>query len=93
MQRLRRNPMFRALRVDKLVIAAMETSLRHVLLQEWDALPVMRMIRLTADELKARAERLAGMVEGATVTAGESLLGGGSSTGTVAADVAGGAAG
>lgn len=77
-QRLRRNPMFRALRVDKLVIAAMETTLRHVLLQEWDALPAMRMIRLTADELKARAGRLAATLEGATVVKGESLLGGGS---------------
>lgn len=77
-QRLRRNPMFRALRVDKLVIAAMENSLRHILLQEWDALPVMRMIRWTADELKVRAERLAAMLEGATVVPGESLLGGGS---------------
>jgi L-seryl-tRNA(Ser) seleniumtransferase len=77
-QRLRRNPMFRALRVDKLVIAAMENSLRHILLQEWEALPVMCMIRLTAEELKARAERLAAMLEGATVAPGESLLGGGS---------------
>ncbi|MGJ5813240.1 L-seryl-tRNA(Sec) selenium transferase [Paludibaculum fermentans] len=76
--RLRRNPMFRALRVDKLVIAALETSLRHILLQEWQALPVMRMIRLTAEELKARAEGLAAAVEGASVVPGHSLLGGGS---------------
>ncbi len=77
-QRLRRNPMFRALRVDKLVIGAMEAALRHTLLQDWDALPVMRMIRLTADELKARADRLAASLEGASVVPGESLLGGGS---------------
>ncbi|WP_321472755.1 L-seryl-tRNA(Sec) selenium transferase [uncultured Paludibaculum sp.] len=77
-QRLRRNPMFRALRVDKLVIAAMETALRHVLLQEWDVLPVMRMVRLTEDEMKARALRLAEAVDGAEVIPGESLLGGGS---------------
>ncbi|QOY91560.1 L-seryl-tRNA(Sec) selenium transferase [Paludibaculum fermentans] len=77
-QRLRRNPMFRALRLDKLVIGAMETALRHTLLQDWAALPVMRMIRLTADEIKVRAERLAAEVEAATVVPGESLLGGGS---------------
>lgn len=77
-QRLRRNPMFRALRVDKLVIGAMETALRHWLLQEWDALPVMRMLRLTDEELLARARRLAEAVGGAEVVRGESLLGGGS---------------
>jgi L-seryl-tRNA(Ser) seleniumtransferase len=77
-QRLRGNPMFRALRLDKLAIAAMETTLRHLVLREYDQIPVLRMLRMSLDELKARAESLASHFEGAAVIQGESLLGGGS---------------
>lgn len=76
--RLRRNPMFRAFRLDKLVIAAMETTLRHLVLREYDQIPVLRMLRISLDELRARAERIAVQFEGAEVIPGESLLGGGS---------------
>jgi len=76
-QRLRRNPMFRALRLDKLVIAAMETTLRHLVLREYDQIPVLRMVRISLDELKARAGTIATHFEGAELIAGESLIGGG----------------
>jgi L-seryl-tRNA(Ser) seleniumtransferase len=77
-ERLRRNPMFRVLRLDKLVIAAMERTLRLLLLERWDEVPVQRMIRMSAAGIRARAERLAHHIRGAEVTPGESLLGGGS---------------
>ncbi len=77
-QRLRRNPMFRALRLDKLAVAAMETTLRHLVLREYDQIPVLRMLRMSLDELKARADSVASHFEGAEVIQGESLLGGGS---------------
>lgn len=85
-QRLRRNPMFRALRVDKLTYAALGTALRLTLLEKWDELPVLRMIRLKPDEIAERARRLAGEINGsgklhADVVRGESLLGGGSTPG------------
>ncbi len=85
-QRLRRNPMFRALRVDKMVYAALETALRLTLLEKWDDLPVLRMIRLSPDEIAERARRLAGEINAsgklhAGVLRGESLLGGGSTPG------------
>lgn len=85
-QRLRRNPMFRALRVDKLIYAALETALRLTLLEKWDELPVLRMIRLSPDEIAERARRLAGEINAsgklhADVVRGESLLGGGSTPG------------
>ena len=40
--RLRRNPLFRALRLDKLIYQALETTLRNLLLERWDAVPALR---------------------------------------------------
>lgn len=85
-QRLRRNPMFRALRVDKLIYAALESALRLTLLEKWDELPVLRMIRLSPDEIAARARALAGEINAAgalhaELLHGDSLLGGGSTPG------------
>lgn len=54
--RVRRYPLFRALRVDKLTIAALEATLGAYLRTAWDEIPTMRMIRMTAQELKRRAE-------------------------------------
>jgi L-seryl-tRNA(Ser) seleniumtransferase len=54
--RVRRHPLFRALRVDKLAIAALEATLGAYLRAAWEEIPVMRMIRLTPQELKRRAE-------------------------------------
>src|SRR5712691_9151275 len=54
--RVRRHPLFRALRVDKLTIAALEATLGAYLRSAWDEVPAMRMIRTTPHELKRRAE-------------------------------------
>jgi L-seryl-tRNA(Ser) seleniumtransferase len=54
--RVRRHPLFRALRVDKLTIAALETTLGAYLRAAWDEIPAMRMIRMTPQELKHRSE-------------------------------------
>jgi L-seryl-tRNA(Ser) seleniumtransferase len=54
--RVRRYPLFRALRVDKLTIAALEATLGAYLRAAWDEIPTMRMIRLTPQEMKRRAE-------------------------------------
>ena len=54
--RVRRYPLFRALRVDKLTIAALEATLGVYLRAAWDEIPTMRMIRMTPQELKRRTE-------------------------------------
>lgn len=80
-QRLRRNPMFRALRVDKLIYQALETTLRNLLLERWDEIPSLRMIAQTDDALRARAEAFANRLGGKVrceVIAGSSVIGGGS---------------
>ncbi len=56
--RVRRYPLFRALRVDKLIIASLEATLGAYLRAAWDEIPAIRMIRATPQELKRRAENL-----------------------------------
>jgi L-seryl-tRNA(Ser) seleniumtransferase len=54
--RVRRHPLFRALRVDKLTTAALEVTLGAYLRAAWDEIPALRMIRASAAELKRRSE-------------------------------------
>jgi len=76
--RLRRNPLFRALRLDKMVYQALETTLRNLLLERWDAVPALAMIRQSAGEIRARAERLLKLWNlQADLVPGTSVIGGG----------------
>ena len=85
-QRVRRHPLFRALRVDKLTIAALEVTLNAYLRSAWEEIPAQRMIRFTAKELQQRAENLLRHVKSLVPSAdarmeiadGFSLAGGGS---------------
>src|SRR5256714_584295 len=54
--RVRRHPLFRALRVDKLTIAALAATLGAYLRADLDEIPALRMIRTSAAELKHRCE-------------------------------------
>jgi L-seryl-tRNA(Ser) seleniumtransferase len=54
--RIRLNPVFRALRVDKLTIAALEATLKSYLRGALGEIPTLRMIRLSAEEISARAQ-------------------------------------
>lgn len=77
--RVRHNPLFRALRQDKLFYRAMETTLRHIVLGEYDCVPTLRMIRMTAQEIRRRAEALAMRLRRKVrICDGESVIGGGS---------------
>jgi L-seryl-tRNA(Ser) seleniumtransferase len=60
---LRRHPLQRALRADKLTLAALEGTLR-LALERPDEVPVLRMLREPAEVVRARAERLAEIVAG-----------------------------
>jgi L-seryl-tRNA(Ser) seleniumtransferase len=81
--RLRRNPMFRALRLDKLIYQALETTLRNLVFEHWDRIPALRMISQSSEELRARSERMLGRLDGlrASVIEGSSVIGGGSTPG------------
>ena len=62
-ERLRRHPLQRALRADKLTLAALEGTLR-LALETPDEVPVVRMLREPAERVRERAERLAALVGG-----------------------------
>ena len=87
-ERIRRNPLFRALRVDKLTIAALEATLRAYLRGAFDDVPALRMIRLPAETIRRRSEKFAALlvkeagtlVEVETIE-GQSVIGGGSTPG------------
>jgi L-seryl-tRNA(Ser) seleniumtransferase len=78
--RLRRSPMYRALRLDKLILQSLETSLRNLLFERWDGIPALRMIRASAAEIRLRAEHLSARLAGLRVELvhGASVIGGGS---------------
>lgn len=59
--RMKKHPLARAVRVDKMTLAALEATLREYLDLEKVRLknPTIRMITTPVDELKSRAERLA----------------------------------
>jgi L-seryl-tRNA(Ser) seleniumtransferase len=65
-ERLRRHPLQRALRADKLTLAALEGTLGLYLAPERALrdVPVLRMLLEPAASVRARAERLASLVDG-----------------------------
>jgi L-seryl-tRNA(Ser) seleniumtransferase len=79
--RMRANSLFRALRVDKLTYAALEAILLAYLKHDYDAIPAVRMMRLSKAEISQRAEAMAKEIEAALGSVelidGESLIGGG----------------
>jgi L-seryl-tRNA(Ser) seleniumtransferase len=77
--KVRRNPLFRALRVDKLTIAVLEYVLGCYLRGDIDSVPTCRMLRASDAELRTRAEAFAQRLgPAARVVALQSVVGGGS---------------
>jgi L-seryl-tRNA(Ser) seleniumtransferase len=95
--RMRSNSLFRALRVDKLTYGALEATLLAYVRRDHDAVPVLRMMRLSEREIARRAEKIASEVESARLNNpqaksgrlkmelidGESVIGGGAAPSAV----------
>jgi L-seryl-tRNA(Ser) seleniumtransferase len=86
LDRIRRHPLMRALRVDKLTYAALEATLEaHAIGRGVDAVPVQRMLRTTVEEIGRRADALAAALARsgwhARVIDGVSTVGGGCAPG------------
>jgi L-seryl-tRNA(Ser) seleniumtransferase len=84
---MRSNSLFRALRVDKLIYAALEATLLAYVQRDHDAIPTLRMMRFSKDEIGRRAEALAARVDSpqlkVEIVDGESILGGGAAPSSV----------
>jgi L-seryl-tRNA(Ser) seleniumtransferase len=77
--RARAHPLARALRLDKLGLAALEATLRlhRDPARACREIPVLAMLTASAQELGERAERLAALIPGAAVEASTARVGGG----------------
>lgn len=86
-QRMRANSLFRALRVDKLTYAALEATLLSYVKRDYDAVPVLRMMSTSKEDIGARAMALAGKVQPSRISLevvdGESVIGGGAAPSAV----------
>jgi L-seryl-tRNA(Ser) seleniumtransferase len=84
---IRRHPLMRALRVDKLTYAALEATLvEYASGRASSSVPVQRMVMASSEELRARADALAAAINrlpgwSAGVVQGTSAVGGGSAPG------------
>jgi L-seryl-tRNA(Ser) seleniumtransferase len=80
MDALKRDPFFRALRCDKLILAGLEAT-ADIYMRGEARIPVIEMIRATTGELKQRAETILDAIEGlpvrATIGTGQAQIGGG----------------
>ena len=90
--RMRSNSLFRALRVDKLTYAALEATLLAYVKRDHDAVPVLRMMRLSKDEIARWAETLVAQIKSEQAKPaklkmelcdGESVIGGGAAPSAV----------
>ena len=87
-ERCRQNPLFRALRVDKMTYAALAATLRSYLRGALEEVPALRLIQQTAAEIGERAEKLRAALERelagraqVRTQPGRSVIGGGSTPG------------
>lgn len=81
--RLKKHPLARAMRADKLCYAALSATLDHYRRDEMtDKIPVWRMISATTEQLRIRAEQWRNALGVGEVITGESTVGGGSLPGT-----------
>jgi L-seryl-tRNA(Ser) seleniumtransferase len=77
---LKREPLFRALRCDKLILSALEATI-DAYLRGGAGIPVIDMMHVTNDDLRGRAERIVAALHGlplvARVGTGRAQIGGG----------------
>src|ERR1700723_3844676 len=80
-ERIRKNPLLRTFRVDKLTYAALEATLMDYVSEKADSVPVVKMLRSSQLEILRRCEWVADQVRSANLFAEAvpvlSLIGGG----------------
>lgn len=83
--RVRKNPLLRAFRVDKLTYAALEGTLFHYLAGSTESIPLIRMLRIPAALIEERCRSLATSIHSSNLLMAvkpvESVVGGGAAPG------------
>ncbi len=79
-EKMARHPLHRAIRIDKLTIAALGATLRLLAQGKTDRIPVLRMITEPILDVKKRAQRLMRLIKikGARIIPTKAVIGGGS---------------
>jgi len=80
MNRIRRDPLYRTFRVDKLTYAALEATLIQFLSGDQMNIPILRMLQTPSEEIRRRCQQVVSETRGeidAEVTPVESMIGGG----------------
>jgi L-seryl-tRNA(Ser) seleniumtransferase len=79
LEKIKRHPLARAVRADKITLAALSATLLHYLKGDWEqAIPVWRMIAQSAETIKIRASRWQDTLQVGNVIPSLSTVGGGS---------------
>jgi L-seryl-tRNA(Ser) seleniumtransferase len=79
LEKIKRHPLARAVRADKICLAALNATLLHYLLGEAEQeIPIWRMLSATPDQLKARVDNWIIKINLGMVMENESTVGGGS---------------
>lgn len=80
--KLKKHPLTRAMRVDKMTLAALEATLRSYEIGAYNEIPTIAMLAVTQDQLRAKADALCGLMTAvgiaAEVVPTEGQVGGGS---------------
>jgi L-seryl-tRNA(Ser) seleniumtransferase len=77
--KLKKHPLARAIRADKLCLSALTATLLHYLKDEAESeIPIWRMIAASLEQLEERAQNWASALSQGEIIAGESTVGGGS---------------
>ncbi len=78
---LKREPLFRALRCDKLILAALQATTELHLAKKSDAIPILNFLQTSVLELQQRAEKIAAQLRDSAIEAKveqtQSQIGGG----------------
>src|SRR5262249_13629705 len=85
--RMRRSPLFRALRADKLTYAALEATLLAYVKRDYDSIPVVRLMRISKQEIGNRPEAIVSNLQSdhihLEILDGVSVIGGGAAPSAV----------
>jgi L-seryl-tRNA(Ser) seleniumtransferase len=92
-EKVRRHPLYRAVRADKMVYAAVEATLGSFAREQaFEEIPTLRMLSLTFEEIDSRARKLVDRINklsfseiSCEIILGESAIGGGAGTGVTLA--------